>query len=103
MVQVLRIFINKALSMKYDIPNYDRAEYLIPHEDPETVALNEDELNKIYNYDFSKKPSLERVRDLFIIACWTGLRFGDWDQIEPYNITDDGLLRIKQSLFLQCT
>ena len=37
----------------------------------------------------------DRVRDLFIVGCWTGLRFSDWNQIRPENISD-GFLELKQ-------
>jgi integrase len=43
----------------------------------EIVVLTEDELNMLYEYDLSAKPSYERVRDLFCFACFTGQRYSD--------------------------
>ncbi len=43
----------------------------------EIVVLTEDELNILYEYDLSAKPSYERVRDLFCFACFTGQRYSD--------------------------
>lgn len=31
--------------------------------------------------DFSNKEHMERVRDYFLIGCWTGCRFENWDLI----------------------
>jgi integrase len=57
-----------------------------PQIEVETIFLNESELTEIYNKDFSKFPKLDRVRDLFLIGCYTGLRFSDFSQITPKNI-----------------
>ncbi len=60
-----------------------------PQIEVETIFLNESELTEIYNKDFSKFPKLDRVRDLFLIGCYTGLRFSDFSQITPKNIKDN--------------
>ncbi len=53
------------------------------------IYLNEMELLEIYKLNLTDKPSYERVRDLFIIGCHTGLRFSDLHQIIKSNITID--------------
>jgi integrase len=35
------------------------------------------------------QPRLDRVRDLFIIGCYTGLRFSDLKQLKDENLTDN--------------
>lgn len=65
-------------------------------EQTDSVALSEDELKRIHDYDFSDKPRLERVRDLFLAGCWTGLRFSDVTRIRKENISD-GFIDITQS------
>ncbi len=57
-------------------------------EDVENVYLNKQELMQLYDYDLSYKPYLERVRDLFIVACHTGLRFSDLHKIKADDIVD---------------
>lgn len=37
----------------------------------EIIALSEAEIEKLMNLDLSEKPSLERVRDLFCLLCYT--------------------------------
>ena len=53
---------------------------------------------KIYNLQLST--SQEKLRDIFIIACYVGARHSDWDQIQKENIIVEGekrMLRIKQT------
>ncbi|WP_421827905.1 phage integrase SAM-like domain-containing protein [Larkinella sp.] len=52
-------------------------------EDAENIYLTEPELNRIYLLDLSKTPRLEKVRDLFVFAAWTGLRFSDFSALQP--------------------
>jgi len=63
-------------------------------EPSESIYLNEAELNNIYNLDLSKTPGRERVRDLFLIGCYTGLRFSDYTTINPEDVKG-GRLRIQ--------
>ena len=52
----------------------------------ENIYLNESELAIINNLDLSKNTRLEKVRDLFIIGAYTGLRFSDFSNIQKGNI-----------------
>lgn len=49
------------------------------------VTLTLPELTQFYLHDFSKRPGLERVRDLFCFAAFTGQR---WSDIERFNKED---------------
>lgn len=60
-----------------------------------SIALNESELDRLYGFDFSYNPKLEKARDIFLIGCWTGLRFSDFTRIRKENIRD-GMLTIVQ-------
>ncbi len=55
-------------------------------EENENIYLTEDELEVLRQFDYSKYPRLEKVRDLFLIAAWTGLRFSDFTRIHSDNI-----------------
>lgn len=46
-------------------------------EDTVKVVLSENELDQLYNLDLSKQAKLEVVRDIFLVGCWTGLRYSD--------------------------
>ena len=49
------------------------------------VTLTLPELSQFYQHDFSKRPALDRVRDLFCFAAFTGQR---WSDIERFNKED---------------
>jgi site-specific recombinase XerD len=55
----------------------------------EVIALTEKEIEKILNHDLSKRPSLERVRDLFCLLCYTGQRFEDLINFDPKDIKNN--------------
>jgi integrase len=59
------------------------------HEQVYSIYLNEEELGKIWRLDLSEKPNLERVRDLFMIGCYTGLRYSDLIRIRSENIVKE--------------
>ena len=58
-------------------------------EDIDNVYLNERELRLIEDYDFSDNPSLDRIRDWFLLLCWTGCRYSDLDKLREEYIRDD--------------
>lgn len=55
----------------------------------EIIALSEAEIEKLMNLDLSEKPSLERVRDLFCLLCYTGQRFEDLINFDPKDIKNN--------------
>ncbi|MGM9685410.1 MAG: tyrosine-type recombinase/integrase [Bacteroidaceae bacterium] len=61
-------------------------------EETEAVALNETELEMIRVCNLSSNPHLAEIRDLFLIACWTGLRFSDVIRLRPEHIQGDLIL-----------
>ncbi len=94
-IKTLKIFLNEATArninknLAYKSPRFKT---LI--EESDSIYLNETELKRIYDLDLSKNPRLEKVRDLFIIGAFTGVRFSDLDKINKKNI-DNGYLHIK--------
>jgi integrase len=51
-----------------------------------TIALDEQEIRKIYDLDFTSNARLDVVRDMFVLGCRTGLRWSDFTDIKPDNI-----------------
>lgn len=58
-------------------------------EETESVALNEKELEQIRKCNLSRHPRLAEIRDLFLMECWTGLRFSDIIKLRPEHIQGD--------------
>ena len=65
-------------------------------ETSDNIALSEEELEKIAIYDFAANPRLERVRDMFLLGCWTGLRFSDLTSLREENIKDGKISLIQK-------
>ena len=66
--------------------------------DVENIYLTEEEIERIYRLDFSSeelrsqidpRQRIEETRDMFVVACWTGLRFGDWKDLSKIQIVGD--------------
>ena len=97
-IQTLKIFLNNATYDGYNTKMKYKT-FTIDKELTEAVYLNEKELKLISTLDLNNE-KLDRVRDLFLIGCWTGLRFSDWNQVTKDNIKVDGKgnlrLHIKQ-------
>jgi integrase len=59
-------------------------------EEAENIYLTETELSKIYELDLSDcAVGMSIVRDLFIFAAWTGLRFSDFSTLQPEHLKRD--------------
>lgn len=78
----------KEASHKFPI-NQNYLEFIAPEEESDSVYLNEDELELILNLDLSDKTALENARDLFLVGCWTGLRYEDFTSISKSEIDND--------------
>ena len=95
-IQTLKIFLNTANEQGINpYQKFKSRKFKSLSEESENTYLTKEELKQFYEFDFSKKPSLERVRDLFIVGCWTGLRFSDIQQITPDKINGD-FIEVKQ-------
>ena len=55
------------------------------------IALTIDDLNKLMSHEF-KSEKLEKVRDVFVFACVTGMRFGELSLITRTNVTDNYII-----------
>jgi len=62
----------------------------------DTVYLNLIEIKEMQDLNLTGSPRLERVRDMFIIGCFTGLRYSDLTNIKPENI-DNGMIEMVQA------
>lgn len=95
-IQTLKIFLNAATDKGINqYLHYKSPRFFSLSEESESIYLNQEELDNIYKLDLSEKPRLDRVRDLFLVGCWTGVRFSDISQITPDKIKD-GFISLKQ-------
>jgi len=92
-VGLLKTFLLWALNKKYTYNNN-----FITFKKPakfttDEIALNFEQVELIYNYDFSDNKRLERVRDLFVFGCTTGMRFGNYSTISRSDV-DGNFIRV---------
>ncbi len=69
--------------------------FKVDEEDVEVLALEWDELMLLESVDLTANPRLDRVRDLFLLECYTGARFGDI-QAMHYDDIRDGVWCLRQ-------
>jgi len=93
-IKILKTFLSAANDRGICVPtDYTKKSFKKPNEESFSIYLNESELTSLYNK--SGLPLyLERVRDLFLIGCYTGLRFSDLTQLKKENITADNTINI---------
>ncbi|RYD57610.1 MAG: site-specific integrase [Sphingobacteriales bacterium] len=58
------------------------------------IYLTREEIDRIYALDLAKTKTKEFVRDLFIVSCYTGLRFSDFTKIKKEDVKN-GQLHIR--------
>jgi integrase len=91
-IKTLKTFLNEALERKLttNIAHKGRR-FVAPKEKVSNIYLNTTELGILYNLDLTTEPRLEKVRDMFIFGCYTGLRFSDFSKVKRQyiNFTDE--------------
>ena len=99
---LFKTFLNWASGEGYN-ENNDFKKFKAPgHGAKEVFALSKDELKQIEDYE--TLGSLQKVKDLFLFECYTGLRYSDIQKLRPENIKDNKIeivtQKTKQKLFI---
>ncbi|MCM4172625.1 site-specific integrase [Arenibacter sp. TNZ] len=96
-IKTIKSFMNEATERGYNVNlEFKKRKFKTLREEADTIYLNIDELKAMEKIGLSSSPRLEKVRDLFLIGCYTGLRFSDFTQIKPENIVSDkSMLQIR--------
>ena len=91
-VKNLKIFMNEAVDRGLTSNlEYRNKKFKVMEEQVDKIYLTQNELLKIYELRLKTQYfSLEKVRDIFIVAAYTGLRFSDLIQVKPENIISNG-------------
>lgn len=92
-IQNIKTFLNNAAEKGINVNSaYKNKKFACPQEEVDKVYLTEKELTKLYELDLTRKSGLDLVRDLFLIGCYTALRYSDYTNIRPENIynSDNG-------------
>lgn len=79
------------------IPHIDLKNFKVVEEETDAVYLTEKELAAIYKLDLSDDKELAEIRDIFIVGCYTGLRYSDLSMLNSEHIDPiNGYINIKQ-------
>ncbi len=74
--------------------NTDYLDFSGMSEDSGAVYLSEEHIMTLYKLDLSKQPNLESTRDLFVIGCYTALRYSDLSTFGQNNI-ENNMIKIQ--------
>lgn len=91
-IKQLRIFLKDRIRRKIIQP-IDLTDFKILEEESDAIYLTHDEIAKIYRADLSDHPYLVEYRDLFVLACLTGLRFSDFSTLRPEDLRNNMLYK----------
>lgn len=68
---------------------YQHPHFMTLKEHTDNIYLDETELESIYSLDLTNNTRLEIVRDLFLIGCYTSLRYSDFRNIKSTDVIHD--------------
>lgn len=94
-IKNLKLFMNEASERGiHNNMEFLKKGFKVPKEDIDNIYLTEEEISILYHLDLSKDEKLDQARDLFIVGCYTGLRFSDFTQLKRENIRN-GMISLR--------
>jgi len=90
-IKTLKTFLNYAFEKGDNEYSFFR-KFKVFNEEVDNVYLTEKELLLIYNLDLTGNQRLAKVRDLFCLSCFTGLRYSDVSRLKGENIKETYIL-----------
>lgn len=92
-IQIIKLVLNEALELGITTSmKFKNKRFIVIKEQTDAIYLTEKEIEEIYQLDLSKHNKLDKTRDLFVLGCKTGLRFGDFKNIQPSEIKDSFIM-----------
>ena len=88
-IKVLKTVLNKAVEYEYN-PNPLYKKYKVLQRESDDIYLNDEEIKEISSLTLDRK-DLDEVRDMFLIGCYTGLRYSDIQQLDRESIKENQL------------
>lgn len=91
LIEKIKAMTKKAGNYGYAV-NRTFDEISVPEEDTCSIALSMNEITRIYYYTGLTKKQ-EKIRDLFIVGCLTGMRYSDYSTLTSDNIQKDIIIK----------
>ncbi|MDB4086218.1 site-specific integrase [Flavobacteriaceae bacterium] len=93
-VGLIKTFLNYALREKRTLNDKFKL-FKAKREITNQVVLSKSEVLKLYHFDFTKNTKLEKVRDVFVFGCLTGMRYSDFKRVQRENI-ENGTITLRE-------
>ena len=94
-IKNVKVFLNEARERKINpFDHFKSKKFAVVNTPSDNIYLNETEIASLAALDLSTDKKLDRVRDLFVLACYCGLRFSDFSILRAEHFVGNRL-RIK--------
>lgn len=88
----IKMFCDEAKIKGYNYnPEYESRRFYVKRSKVIDTYLNEEEINKIFELEIENE-RLDKIRDLFILGLWTGLRVSDFSELDRLQISGNNIL-----------
>jgi len=84
-IAILKTFLNFATERGFNKSLFYKS-LSWKHREPDVLTLTKAELQAIAALDLANRPYLENARALFLVGCYTGLRFSDVVALRPEHV-----------------
>ena len=89
LVKLVKRVLRFAESRGHEVnPAFRSREFKVLSEEVTHIYLTEDEIGLFRALDLRKTPSLADTRDLFVLGCYTGLRYSDFSKLTDTDIKE---------------
>lgn len=95
LIKDIKAVLNEAISDGYTKDtSFNKKSFISPQFEADSVALKQEHLDKIQNLEIKDK-EFDKVRDLFLLGCYTALRHSDLTNLDISKV-DENFIRVKQ-------
>ena len=103
-IQILKTVLNEATDLGYNTnTKFKSTKFQTLREETDSIYLTVDEISALSKLDFTGNKKYETVRDLFLIACYTGMAYSDYSDIRKEHISGDFLKYKREKTGVQVT
>jgi integrase len=85
-IKSLKTFLNDAIKSGLTTNDQHKSKLKTWKTETTAIALNDEEVERLYKLDLSDNKKLAEIRDLFLIQIYTGVRFSDLKNLIPEKI-----------------
>jgi integrase len=95
-IKTLKTVLNDASDRGYNTNMaFKSKSFITPTEESDSIYLDRSEILEMTNLDLTGNPDLDNARYLFLIGCYTGLRYSDLNKLTLDHFKGDDFIEIK--------